>query len=63
MSHIPFDRLPVLVEGIRTPFLDSAGAYSPLMSYELGAQAIAGLVKKSAVDTGKLGLVVMGRCG
>lgn len=60
MSNIPFDRLPVLVEGVRTPFLDSAGAYSPLMSYELGAQAIAGLVKKSAVDTGKLGLVVMG---
>lgn len=60
MSNKTFDCLPVLVEGVRTPFLDSAGAYSPLMSYELGAQAIAGLVKKSAVDTGKLGLVVMG---
>ncbi|RZU45083.1 acetyl-CoA acyltransferase/acetyl-CoA acyltransferase [Fluviicoccus keumensis] len=60
MTMIAYDRLPVLVEGVRTPFLDSAGAYSPLMSYELGAKAIAGLVQKSAVDTGKLGLVVMG---
>ena len=60
ITPIPENRLPVLVEGVRTPFLDSAGAYSPLMSYELGAQAIAGLVKKSGVDTGRLGLVVMG---
>jgi acetyl-CoA acetyltransferase family protein len=60
MMNIPHDRLPVLVEGVRTPFLDSAGAYSPLMSYELGAKAIAGLVQKSAVDTRHIGLVVMG---
>lgn len=52
--------LPVLVAGVRTPFLDSAGAYSPLMSYELGAQAIAGVVQKSGVNPAHLGLVVMG---
>ena len=45
MNMLPQERLPVLVEGVRTPFLDSAGAYSPLMSYELGAKAIAGLLK------------------
>lgn len=60
MNMLPQERLPVLVEGVRTPFLDSAGAYSPLMSYELGARAIAGLVEKSRVDVSKLGLVVMG---
>jgi acetyl-CoA acyltransferase len=53
-------RLPVLVEGARTAFLDSAGLYSPLMSYELGAQAIAGLLRKTPIDPADLGLVVMG---
>lgn len=61
MSTIDNARLPVLVEGARTAFLESAGLYSPLMSYELGAQAIAGLVKKvPALDPRELGLVVMG---
>ena len=41
MSATPFENPPVFVEGVRTPFLDSAGAYSPLMSYELGARATA----------------------
>lgn len=53
-------RLPVLVEGARTPFLESAGLYSPLMSYELGAQAIAGLMQRAAMNPADLGLVVMG---
>lgn len=61
MSTIDANRLPVLVAGARTAFLESAGAYSPLYSYELGAHAIAGLVKKvPALDTSELGLVVMG---
>ncbi len=54
------DRLPVLVAGARTPFLDSAGAYSPLMSYELGAKALAGLMSRVALDPARVGLVVMG---
>ena len=60
MIRIQDDNTPVLMAGARTPFLDSAGAYSPLMSYELGARAIAGLMQRAPVDTGKLGLVVMG---
>lgn len=54
------DRLPVLVEGARTAFLESAGLYSPLWSYELGAQAIAGLMNKVTFNPADLGLVVMG---
>lgn len=61
MSRVDITRLPVLVAGARTAFLDSAGAYSPLYSYELGAQAIAGLMKKvPSLDARELGLVVMG---
>lgn len=61
MSSIDATRLPVLVDGARTAFLESAGAYSPLYSYELGAQAIAGLLRKvPALDPRDLGLVVMG---
>ncbi|MFZ5757029.1 MAG: thiolase family protein [Pseudomonadota bacterium] len=61
MSTLDASRLPVLVDGARTAFLESAGAYSPLYSYELGAQAIAGLLKKvPLLDPHDLGLVVMG---
>lgn len=56
----PADRLPVLVAGARTAFLESAGLYSPLWSYELGAQAIAGLLQKAPLPPQDLGLVVMG---
>ena len=49
-----------LIAGARTAFLESAGLYSPLMSYELGAQAIGGLLRKVDFDRGELGLVVMG---
>lgn len=54
------DRLPVLVAGARTAFLESAGLYSPLWSYELGAQALIGLMHKVDIDPQDLGLVVMG---
>lgn len=57
---LPADRLPVLVDGARTAFLESAGLYSPLWSYELGAQAIAGLMQKVTLNPRDLGLVVMG---
>lgn len=60
MTTRPDDRLPVLIAGARTPFLDSAGAYSPLMSYELGAKAIAGLMQRAPVDVQTIGLVAMG---
>lgn len=50
----------VLVAGARTPFLDSGGAFSSLMTYQLAAQSIAGLVRKTGVDVERIGMVTMG---
>ncbi|HET8708171.1 MAG TPA: thiolase family protein [Pseudomonadales bacterium] len=60
MLPIPNDNLPVLIAGARTPFLDSAGAYSPLMSYELGAIALKGVMERVTLDPKQLGVVIMG---
>jgi acetyl-CoA acetyltransferase family protein len=50
----------VIVDGVRTPFLDSGGAYSQLMTYELGGKAIAGLVNKTGIDASRVNMVTMG---
>lgn len=50
----------VIVAGVRTPFLDSGGAYSPLMTYQLGGCAIAGLLKKTGLANTEVGMVTMG---
>ena len=60
LTPIAEDNLPVLVDGVRTPFLDSAGLYADLMSYELGAKALAGLLEKSGVAAADIELVIMG---
>lgn len=52
--------LPVIVRAVRTPFLDSGGAYSELMGCELGARAIAGLVQRTGIDAGRVEMVAMG---
>lgn len=49
-----------IVCGSRTPFLDSGGAYSPLMSYELAAHAIRGVLSRSDIDPDTLGMVMAG---
>lgn len=60
MRSVPTDYLPVLIAGARTPFLDSAGAYSSMMSFELGAAALKGLMQRVKFDPKHIGLVVMG---
>lgn len=60
MSKLADDHLPVILRGVRTPFLDTAGAYATLMSHELGARAIAGLVEKTGIDAARIGVVAMG---
>lgn len=50
----------VIVDGVRTPFLKSNGAFKDLMAHDLGRIAIAGLLAKSGVDPKKVELVVMG---
>lgn len=60
MMNILTDQLPVLIAGVRTPFLDSAGAYSSLMSYELGAVAIKALMEQVTLMPQQVEMVIMG---
>ncbi|MDX2003327.1 MAG: acetyl-CoA C-acyltransferase [Chitinophagales bacterium] len=50
----------VFVEGTRTPFLRSNTDYNNLMSYQLGAFAIKGLLDKTGIDPNIVDRVVMG---
>jgi acetyl-CoA acyltransferase len=54
------ERLPVIVRGARTAFVESGGAFGSLMSYELGARAIEGLVEKTALDNERIDMVALG---
>ena len=49
-----------LIASARTPFLNTATAYSTLMSYELAAYAIEGVMKRCPRAIDDLGLVVLG---
>lgn len=50
----------VLIEGARTPFLRSGTDYFDLMSYQLGAFAIKGLIDRTGIDPNVVDNVVMG---
>ncbi|MEM7106434.1 MAG: thiolase family protein [Bacteroidota bacterium] len=50
----------VFIDGCRTPFLRSGGAYIDLMSYQLGQFAIKGLLLKTGIDPKEIDSVVMG---
>ncbi|MBA3979874.1 MAG: acetyl-CoA C-acyltransferase [Alcanivorax sp.] len=54
------EQQPVIVAGTRTPFLDSAGLYADMMSYELGAEALRGVLARSGVPAADIELVIMG---
>lgn len=49
-----------LIDGCRTPFLRAGTDFMDLMSYQLGQQAIKGLLLKTGVDPQQLDRVVMG---
>lgn len=59
-APLPEERLPVIAAGARTAFLESAGAYADLMSYELGARAIAGLHERAGLPLDAAEMVIMG---
>ena len=50
----------VFIDGCRTPFLKSGSDYLNLMSYELGAFAIKGLIQKTGLDPEEVDQVMMG---
>ncbi len=52
--------IPAILAGARTPFLDTAGAYGEMMAFELGAEAIRGVMNKTGIDAGKIDMVSMG---
>jgi len=59
-TPIPAEHQPVLVAGTRTPFLESAGQYAELMSYQLGSFSVAALLERSGVPADAIDLVTMG---
>ena len=59
-DRIDAERVPVILGGARTPFVESGGAFGPLMSYELGAEAIRGLLEKTDTDGAAIEMVAMG---
>jgi acetyl-CoA acyltransferase len=50
----------VIIDGARTPFLKSGGAYMDLMSYQLGQYAIKGLLDKTGIDPAAVDYVIYG---
>ena len=60
VAPLPEERLPVIAAGARTPFLESAGAYADLMSYELGARALEGLLGRTGLPADAAEMVIMG---
>ncbi len=50
----------VIIDGCRTPFLRSGTDYMDLMSYQLGAEAINGLLLKTGLEPKLVDKVVMG---
>lgn len=50
----------MVIDGVRTPFLKSNGAYASLMAHDLGREAVKGLLKKTALDPALVDQVTMG---
>jgi len=50
----------VIIDGCRTPFLRSGTDYEGLMSYQLGAYAIKGLLVKTGIDPAMVDKVMLG---
>lgn len=53
-------RKVVVIDGCRTPFLRAGSSYLDLMSYQLGAFAIKGLLTKTGLDPEAVDRVVLG---
>jgi len=55
-----FSKNIVLVDGVRTPFLPSYTEFKDLMAYELGRNALLGLVKKTNIQISDVDYIIMG---
>ncbi len=54
------ERRPVIVEAVRTPYLNSTGAYAALQNYELAALPLVELLNRSGLAADDVELVTMG---
>ena len=52
--------VPVIIDGVRTPFLRSNGAFSNFMAYDLGRLAISGLMGKTGLSPKEVDQVIYG---
>jgi acetyl-CoA acetyltransferase family protein len=59
-ARTPSPRDVVVVDAVRTPFLKSNGGFKSLMSWELGREAIKGLMAKTGLDPRVVDVVAMG---
>lgn len=61
LTSPPMNAPVYLVAGVRTPFTRSGTAYLDLMGYQLGAEAIAGLLRRTAIDPATVDAVILGQ--
>lgn len=54
------DRTPVIIDGIRTPFLKSGTGFKDLMAYDLARSAISGLLARTGIDAEDVNRTILG---
>ncbi|MDT0634600.1 thiolase family protein [Spectribacter hydrogenoxidans] len=59
-TAISEDRLPVVVDAVRTPFVHSGGAYAELRNFELGAVPLRAVLARTGLAAGDIGMVTLG---
>lgn len=59
-DSIPEERQPVIAAALRTPFLNSGGAYADLRNYELGAIILRAVLERSGLAPEAVQMVAMG---
>lgn len=52
--------VPVVVDGVRTPFLKSGTAFNDLMAYDLARYAISGLIARTGIDPDFIDRTILG---
>ncbi|MES1942890.1 3-ketoacyl-CoA thiolase [Salinisphaera sp. PC39] len=59
-ADIPESRLPVIAAAVRTPFLNSGGAYADLPNHELGAIPLRAVLARAGIEAREVESVALG---
>jgi len=54
------ERIPVVIDGVRTPFLKSGTAFKDLMAYDLARFAISGLLSRTGIQPEHIDQTILG---